>query len=181
MAQPGPSAALCASRVHTSFIGFPVDPTAVFLVWRCEGFSFFFFLRWHVLCVGSVVLSRSILPGSASLLIDVVRSPCLHSGRRLKPRQARDGHSWRMAAALLVLPAGPSSLLPTFTGGVWKAGVRLSGLSPVKGPPHSSLWFVGVPVRRAGGASLFPVARFATTTVCVVRLALLPPSRGRVG
>ena len=33
-------------------------------------------------------------------------------GPEPKPRQARDGHSWRMAAALLVLPAGPSPLLP---------------------------------------------------------------------
>lgn len=119
MAQPGPSAALCASRVHTSFIGFPVDPTAVFGV---KGFFFFFFSFSCGMCLCRVcgVFSRSILHGSA-LLIDVVRSPCLHSGRRPKPRQARDGHSWRMAAALLVLPAGPSSLLPTFAGGVWKA------------------------------------------------------------
>lgn len=38
-----------------------------------------------------------------------------------------NGHSLRMATALLVLPAGPSSLCPIHAGGVWKAGVRLSG------------------------------------------------------
>lgn len=51
MAQPGPSAALCASRVHTSFIGFPVDPTAVFGV-KGFFFFFFFFLLWHVFVSG---------------------------------------------------------------------------------------------------------------------------------
>ena len=112
-------------------------------------FCFVFYFLWHVLGLWWCSLAR-FFPVSA-LSIDVVRTPCVHSGRRPKPRQARDGHSWRMAAALLVLPAGPSSLLPTFAGGVWKAGVRLSGLSPVKAPTHSSLWFVGVPVRRAGG------------------------------
>ena len=75
-----------------------------------KGFLFFFFggSRSGLWCPLSLASPRF------RLSIDVVLSPCVHSGRRPKPRQARDGHSWRMAAALLVLPAGPASVLPTF-------------------------------------------------------------------
>ena len=76
-----------------------------------KGFLFFFFFggsRSGLWCPLSLASPRF------RLSIDVVLSPCVHSGRRPKPRQARDGHSWRMAAALLVLPAGPASVLPTF-------------------------------------------------------------------
>lgn len=113
--------------------------------------------------------------------IDVVLSPCVHSGRRPKPRQARDGHSWRMAAALLVLPAGPASVLPTFTGGVWKAGVRSIRSEPCEGP-HARLAVVRGGSREARrGAPSFPPRAFRSAHRVWVRPARLPPSRGRVG
>lgn len=150
---------LLCRRVKGFFLSMPVKGFHFFppLGVRVKGFLFFpplgaregyflsFFFLWRQLACffGSVVCAVSLAsPGSACRSIDVVLSPRVHSGRRPKPRQARDGHSWRMAAALLVLPAGPSSRLPTLTGGVWQAGVRLSGLSPVKAPrtPGCGSW-----------------------------------------
>lgn len=66
-----------------------------------------------------------------------------------------NGHSARMATALLVLPAGPSSLLPIpLQGGVWKSGVRLSGTST---DPRTLLAVVrGVPVDVLGALAPTP-------------------------
>lgn len=100
------------------------------------------------------------------LSIDVVLSPCVHSGRRPKPRQARDGHSWRMAAALLVLPAGPASVLPTFTGGVWKAGVRSIRSEPCEGPRALLAVVRGGSREARRGLRRSLLARFAPPTVC---------------
>ena len=105
------AACLCAPRVHTfsSPVAGPLHSAFFFWFrrWCVKGFFF-------LVAVGRVCGALSLASPRFRLSIDVVLSPCVHSGRRPKPRQARDGHSWRMAAALLVLPAGPASVLPTF-------------------------------------------------------------------
>lgn len=94
---------------------------------------------------------------------------CVLFGPWPKPRQARDGHSWRMAAALLVLPAGPAPLLPTCVGGVWKAGVRLSGPSA---DPRALLAVVrGVLVDASG-------SRLSLRRPCHSRVPFPEPGRG---
>lgn len=80
-----------------------------------------------------------------------------------------NGHSLRMAAALLVLPAGPAPLLPTCVGGVWKAGVRLSGPSA---DPRALLAVVrGVLVDASG-------SRLSLRRPCLSRVLFPEPGRG---
>ena len=87
-----------------------------------------------------------------------------------KPRQARDGHSWRMAAVLLVLPAGPSSLhpirLPVVCG-------RQGCGSPARALPraHFSQWFAwSLWMCEAPGCAL------TCFTLVVSRLTMFPES-----
>lgn len=87
---------------------------------------------------------------------------------------ANGGRSSRSASGPLVSPPQPY-------GGVWKAGVRLSGLSPVKAPTHSPLWFVGVPVRRAVGSVVSALVRFAWPTVLWSVCPSSLRARGRAG
>lgn len=78
-----------------------------------------------------------------------------------------NGLSVRLTTALLVLPAGPSSLLPIpLPGGVWKSGVRLSG--PISDPRALLAVVRGVPVAASGALALVVVHCF--------RWALFPVS-----
>lgn len=112
-----------------------------------------------------------------------------------KPRQARDGHSWRMAIhcewrpLLSFCQRALRLSSPPARGGVWKARVRLPGLSPV--PAHSLLQCVGLrvgsfcpcgplsPLPRAGGGWLICGVACRSRSVCA-RLVLCDP-RGAPG
>lgn len=82
-----------------------------------------------------------------------------------------NGLSVRLTTALLVLPAGPSSLLPIpLPGGVWKSGVRLSG--PISDPRALLAVVRGVPVAASGALAL--------VVVHCVSAGPSSPCRGRV-
>lgn len=81
-----------------------------------------------------------------------------------------------MATALLVLPAGPLSLLPVHAGGVWKAqGCGCPARASTRA--HFSLWFVRVFVDASGGA--LPTFRVSRCS-CVPPRPSLFPEPGRV-
>lgn len=84
-----------------------------------------------------------------------------------------NGHLLQMAPALLVLPAGPSSLHPIPADGVWKA--RGAAIRPVRRPPRTSRCGSRCPcgcVRRA-------LSCCRGSAPCLVRPS--PPRWGRGG
>lgn len=109
----------------------------------------------------------------------------LSSGRSLsRARRGTDIHGeWRPLFSFC--QRAPRLSSPTARCGVWKAGVRLSGLSPVFIPTHFSLWFVGLPWRLAllpgpgkKGLACLPCCMPFPTGMCVC-LARHP--RGALG
>lgn len=106
-------------------------------------------------------LSRRLFPTSCLAPVGSMWCCCVLFGPGPKPRQARDGHSWRMVIHCEWRPLfsfcqrAPRLSSPSLLGGVWKSGVRLSGLIA---DPRARLAVVrGVPVDASGAPAL---ARF---------------------
>lgn len=126
-----------ASRVHCLFF-FSRSP---------KGFFFFFvavlsgdFIPWSSRALSESGLVRvkalpSLVPDVSCLTLGgSMWCCCVLFGPGPKPRQARDGHSWRMVIHCEWRPRfsfcqrAPRLSSPSSLGGVWKSGVRLSGL-----------------------------------------------------
>ena len=160
------AACLCAPRVHTfsSPVAGPLHSAFFFWFRRWCVKGFFFFFWWQ--SVGSVVPSRSLLPGSACRSMWCSRPVFIRVGGLSRARRGTDIHGeWRPLFSFC--QRAPRLSSPPLTGGVWKAGVRSLRHEPCESPPAlPAVVRGGSREARQGLRRLPPLARFAPPTVC---------------